>query len=482
MQDYLAFELQQVLPEIILTITAIVLVLSDLSKSKHWRSSGLDWIALLGASCALIATLNLIGNEGHYFYGMMVIDNFGIFLRVLFILGTILTILISRDYWDSIAVHLGEYYALLLLANLGLNFMVSSHELIVVFLGLETLSVSSYILLGIRRNNLQSNEAALKYFLLGSFSSAFLLYGIALAYGSSQTTNLQRIALHISLFPKDNIIIIASGLLLVGLGFKAALVPFHAWTPDVYEGAPSPIAGFMSVGPKIAAFAVLARWFIEATPQQNHLWQSFLWIIAVLTMILGNISALVQINVKRLLAYSSISHAGYILISLIAFNSNGIASLLSYLTAYTFTNIGAFAVVSFLARGEEKKVNLNDYAGLATRKPFLSAALSVFLLSLAGIPLTAGFAAKFFIFRAALESHLSGLVIIAVINSAISVYYYSKIIVYMYMHNNTAIEFSNSDARWIYFAVGISLFATVSLGTFPEILWNLSRFSIPDFH
>lgn len=482
MQDNLAFELQQALPEILLVISAIALVLVDLSKSKRQRAPLLAWIALLGTFSTLIATLNLIGNDGQYFYGMVVIDNFGIFFRVLFILGTFLTILVSRDYWDSAVVHLGEYYALLLLSNLGLNFMVSSHELIVIFLGLETLSVSSYILLGIRRKDLKSNEASLKYFLLGSFSSAFLLYGIALAYGGAHTTNVQKISILIFASPRNDLILIASGLLLVGLGFKASLAPFHVWTPDVYEGAPSPIAGFMSVGPKAAAFAVLCRWFLEAVPLQNLHWQLLFWIVAVLTISLGNIAALVQTNIKRLLAYSSISHSGYVLIALVAASPDGTAGLLSYMAAYTLTNIGAFAIVSALAKGEENKINLSNYAGLSNRRPFLAASLAVFLLSLAGIPLTVGFAAKFFIFRAALESHLVWLVIIAVLNSALSVYYYSKVIVYMYMHDNIEVGDSVSSPRWNNYAVAITLAGVVFLGIFPEILWNLSKISILNLH
>ncbi len=482
MQDNLAFEIQQALPEILLAVSAITLVLIDLSKPNRQRASLLAWVALLGTFSALIATLNLIGNEGQYFYGMVVIDNFGIFFRVLFILGTAFTVLISRDYWDAAVVHLGEYYALLLLSNLGLNFMVSSYELIVIFLGLETLSVSLYILLGIRRRDLRSNEASLKYFLLGSFSSAFLLYGIALAFGGAYTTNIQKISTVIFSLPRNDLVLIASGLLLVGLGFKASLAPFHVWTPDVYEGAPSPITGFMSVGPKAAAFAVLCRWFLEALPLQSLHWRLLLWIIAVLTMSLGNIAALVQTNIKRLLAYSSISHAGYVLIALVAGSSDATASLLSYLAAYTLTNLGAFAIVSALAREEEKKVNLSDYAGLSFRRPFLSASLVVFLLSLAGIPLTVGFVVKFFIFRAALEAHLAWLVIIAVLNSALSVYYYSKVIVYMYMHDDPHVDDSKPSLLWINCAVAISLGGVFFLGIFPEILWHLSRISIPNLH
>jgi NADH-quinone oxidoreductase subunit N len=482
MQNNLAFELHQALPEILLAISAITLVLIDLSKPTRRRASLLAWVALSGTFFALIATLNLAGNDGQYFYGMLVVDNFGIFFRGLFALGTAITILTSRDYWDSSAVHLGEYYALLLLSNLGLNFMVSSYELIVIFLGLEILSVSSYILLGMRRGALKSNESSLKYFLLGSFSSAFLLYGIALAYGAAQTTNVQKISTTIFSFPGNDLILLASGLLLVGLGFKASLAPFHVWTPDVYEGAPSPITGYMSVGPKAAAFAVLSRWFLEAVPLQTPHWQLLLWIIAALTMTLGNVAALVQTNIKRLLAYSSISHAGYALIALVAGEPDGTAGLLSYMAAYTLTNLGAFAIVSALAREKEKRVYLSDYAGLSLRSPFLSASLSIFLLSLAGIPLTVGFMVKFYVFRAALEAHLVWLVIIAVLNSAISVYYYSKVIVYMYMHDDNQDANIAAGRRWINCAVALTLGGVIFLGIFPEILWKLSKISTLNAH
>jgi NADH-quinone oxidoreductase subunit N len=356
-----------------------------------------------------------------------------------------------------------------------MDLMAASNELIMVFLGLETLSISCYILLGVRRSDPRSNESALKYFLLGSFSSAFLLYGIAMAYGATRTTNLELIAQRILDGSANmNLIYLAAALMFVGFGFKVASVPFHVWTPDVYEGALAPVTAFMSVGPKAAGFAILIRVFWAALPKAYNKWLAVAWISAALTMTVGNVVAIVQTNIKRMLAYSSIAHAGYILVAF-ASKENGIAAVLFYTIAYALTNIGAFTIVALIGRENERRTQIEDYAGIGFRQPLLAASLSVCLLSLAGIPLTAGFAGKFLIFRAAIQSHFLWLAVIGVVNSAISVYYYLRVIVVMYMKEPAEeyipIAVSPSTAAVLVLTtVGI-----LQLGIYPDFVMSLAR-------
>jgi len=340
----------------------------------------------------------------------------------------------AREVYDDVeSLSRGEYYALLLFACAGMSLMAASDDLLLTFLALEILSISTYVLAGFKRNEAHSNESALKYFLLGSFATAFLLYGIALVYGSSGSTNYQSIRTVIHLQGSAQITAVAGlVLLLVGFGFKAALVPFHAWAPDVYEGAPTTVTAFMTVGPKAAAFAALARVLAEAFPSLAGDWTFLLWAVSILTMTLGNVVAVQQTNIKRMLAYSAIAHAGYILIGLVANTRSGYGAVLFYLVIYAVMNLGALTIVLSLSRLGDKSVNLDDYAGLGQRAPFAAAALSVFLISLAGIPLTGGFIGKFYLFSSALPHYL-GLVIIAVLNSVISVYYYFRVMVFMYM-------------------------------------------------
>jgi NADH-quinone oxidoreductase subunit N len=351
----------------------------------------------------------------------------------LFLVITGISALVSIRFNERESLSRGEYYALLLFACAGMSLMAASDDLLLTFLALEILSISTYVLAGFKRNEAHSNESALKYFLLGSFATAFLLYGIALIYGSSGSTNYQSIRTVIHLQGSAQVTAVAGlVLLLVGFGFKAALVPFHAWAPDVYEGAPTTVTAFMTVGPKAAAFAALARVLAEAFPSLAADWTSLLWAVSILTMTLGNVVAVQQTNIKRMLAYSAIAHAGYILIGLVANTRSGYGAVLFYLVIYAVMNLGALTIVLSLSRQGDKSVNLDDYAGLGQRAPFAAAALSVFLISLAGIPLTGGFIGKFYLFSSALPHYL-GLVIIAVLNSVISVYYYFRVMVFMYM-------------------------------------------------
>lgn len=365
---------------------------------------------------------------------MWVLDNYSRCFKLIFLLGTGLTILISMKYVKQEAVPPGEYYTMLLMATLGMMIMASGADLMVIFLGLELMSIALYVLTGYTRSRQVSNEAALKYFLLGSFATGFLLYGIALLYGAAGTTRIEGIFSYITTSHINNhIILMGMALLLIGFGFKLAAVPFHMWTPDVYEGAPAPITAFMSAGPKAAAFAAFVRVFMEALPAMQHQWVTVVWWLAVLTMTVGNVIALVQDNIKRMLAYSSIAHAGYVLVGFVASGELGTTGILFYMLAYTLMNIGAFAIITYLGGAGEERIMVKDYAGVAYRHPMAAVALSLFLFSLAGIPPTAGFMGKFYIFTAAIKSGFLGLAIIGVLNSVVSVYFYLKVTVAMYM-------------------------------------------------
>jgi NADH-quinone oxidoreductase subunit N len=476
MQGSWTLEIQQILPEIVLSLFGMGILIADtfLPRAKRHASTSIALIAVITAS---VFALGLIGEDGTFFSGMIIVDGFGLFFRFTFLIVGALTILASSDYLRRENLPAGEYHALVLFAIVGMNLMAASNELIMIFLGLETVSIASYILLGVKRGDPKSNESALKYFLLGSFSSAFMLYGIALAYGATRTTNLELIGREVLAGRASmDLVYAAVGLLFVGFGFKVAVAPFHVWTPDVYEGAPTPITAFMSVGPKAAGFAILIRVFLVAFPATYDKWIGLVWISAALTMALGNVVALVQSNIKRMLAYSSIAHAGYILVAVTTGNQEGVAAVLFYLLAYTLMNFGAFTIVALVSRKGDQKVSIDDFTGLGFRQPVLAAALSTFMLSLAGIPLTAGFAGKFFIFRAAIESDFLWLAIIGVINSAVSVYYYLRVIVVMYMKDSTTEEFpyvpiSPAAASVILIAVcGVLL-----LGVEPEALITLAR-------
>ncbi len=336
------------------------------------------------------------------------------FFHVVVLLIALVVSLSSLEYLEVQRIRSGEYYALVLFGTVGMMLMSSAVELVLIFIALEISSISTYILAGMRRRAAESAEASLKYFLLGSFATAFFLYGVALVFGATGTTNVYGIAQYLQT-QSSLLVYLAVGLMFVGLGFKVASAPFHVWTPDVYEGAPAPVVAFMSTGPKAAAFAVLLR-VLFATGAPGWFWM--IWVSAALSMTLGNIGALVQQNVKRLLAYSSIAHAGYLLVAFAAAKQVGISAAIFYAASYAAMNVGAFAVISHFASTGEKYVTLDDYAGLGRRSPMLAAILTIFLLSLIGIPVTGGFFAKFYVFSAALQSHLVGLTIIGVINSA----------------------------------------------------------------
>ncbi len=467
-----AINLAVVMPEVILSIVAMVLLLVNVfvpGKNKGY----LGFLSLIGLAVTAASTVSAWGLPVLGFNGTVVQDNFAIFFKVIFLISAALAILISDRYMVQEECNQGELYPLILFATIGMMLMASGTDLMVIFLGLELLSICLYVLAGFNRASLKSNEAGLKYFLLGAFSTGFLLYGMALTYGATGSTKIQVIYSFVAGNPAvatNPLFVIGMLLIAVGFSFKIAAAPFHMWTPDVYEGAPTPITAFMSAGPKAAGFAAFIRVMIFAFPMLNAHWTQVLWILAVLTMTVGNVIALSQDNIKRMLAYSSIAHAGYALVGFTACNAQGAAGILFYMLSYAFMNIGAFAVIILIGKKGEKNGNVQDFAGLGFKKPLLAVIFSVFLFSLAGIPPTAGFIGKFYLFSAAIKSGYVGLAIIGVLNSAASVYYYLRVMVYMYMKDPTE-EFDWAGATP---SIAICLLAcvgaTLVLGIVPGVV------------
>ena len=428
-----------ILPEIFLSVLAMVLLLLNVF-SPSGKKSYLAYISFLGIVAAAVLTSIGWGLHIESFSGSVVLDNFATFFKMTFLVAAGLAVLISDQYMEREECNHGELYPLILFTVVGMMLMASGTDLMTIFLGLEVMSVSLYVLAGINRANRKSNEAGLKYFLLGAFSTGFLLYGMALIYGATGTTRIYKIASIIGqmTLPSANIMLVAGMLLmLTGFLFKIAAAPFHMWTPDVYEGAPTPMTAFMSAGPKAAGFAAALRILLVALPTLQVEWSQLLWIIAVLTMTVGNITALRQDNIKRMLAYSSIAHAGYCLVGFAAGNGIGTAGILFYMLSYAFMNIGAFAIVILVAKKGETNGNVMDFAGLGFKHPILAVAMTVFLFSLAGMPPTAGFIGKFYLFSGAIQKGYIWLAVIGVLNSAASVYYYLRVMVYMYMKDPT---------------------------------------------
>lgn len=453
-------------PVIVLSVFAMGVLILDLFIGKN--KSILVYVSLVGLLMTLVSAFANSDLPSYSFRESYVVDNFSIFFIFIFTISSALAIMLSVNYNNQENIKIGEYYSLILFCTVGMIILASSTDLIMIFLGIEIVSICLYILAGIRRDNTQSNEAALKYFLLGAFATGFLLYGMALLYGATGTTKLAKIATVLS---SDQVVskpllLTAMVLLVVGFGFKVASVPFHMWAPDVYQGAPTPITAFMAVGPKAAVFASFYRVFAHAMPQLAPSWTMVLSILAVLSMFFGNMGAIFQTNIKRLLAYSSVSHAGYILIALVANSTLGSSSLVFYLLTYLFTTFGAFAIIIILGRRGSENLDITDYSGLAYKHPILALCMTIFLLSLGGVPPTAGFMGKFYIFSAAIrEDHLI-LVIIAVLNTVVSFYYYLKVIVQMYMKEPTG-EFHPSISPLAIAVVIIAIIGTFQLGIFP---------------
>jgi NADH-quinone oxidoreductase subunit N len=467
----------RILPEIVLSIFGMVIMLIDPLMDERKSQKTLGGIALLGAVAAIAATLFQAQPQyaGLGFWNMVRVDNFSIFFHFLVAAITAVVILTSYEYMEVQQIRAGEYYGLILFGAVGMSLMSSAVELVLIFIALEISSISTYVLAGFRRRAAISSEASVKYFLLGSFATAFFLYGVALMFGATGSTSIAVIGEKIVAGNSSLLIYAGVALMFVGLGFKVAAAPFHVWTPDVYEGAPSPVVGFMSTAPKAAVFAVLLRIVFEAHVP-GTLW--LIWVLAALSMTIGNIAALVQNNVKRLLAYSSIAHAGYLLVAFAALPADGIPAVMFYTASYAAMNVGAFAVVSHFANAGERYVTMEDYAGLGRRSPILAATLTIFLLSLIGIPMTGGFFAKFYVFSAAVQAKLIGLVIIGVLNSAVGAYYYLRIIVAMYMKEGREDVPVTPIPAGLGVALAISLIATLYLGIAPNRVLSYAQSSV----
>jgi len=464
------------LPEIVLSVWAMFILLLDVfqkgSKSAP-SSSSLPWLTLVGVALAAVANVYICRLENVGAPGVIAVDSFRIFSNFVFLLATALFVLISTRYIDEENLKLGELYVLVLFATVGMMVFAGSTELMLMFIGLELMSIPIYVLTGINRRDRRSAEGALKYFLLGAFSSAFFLFGIALAYGGAGSTNLVAIGQAVGNgLGVSSLLVVSTALLAVGFGFKVAAVPFHMWTPDAYEGAPSPVTAFMAAGVKAAAFAAFIRVFLTAFPGLYDSWDAMAIWLAILTMLTANVIALVQGNVKRMLAYSSIAHAGYLLVALAAGSAQGAAAFLFYSVSYTLMTMGSFAVLMAVSERGEERMDLEAYSGLGWKNPFLGIVMTIFLLSLAGFPFTAGFIAKVYIIQAAVASKLVLLAVVLVMASLISYFYYLRVAWYMWFKDPVEGESTTRVALAPAMTVALVLTAvgSVLLGVFPGVL------------
>lgn len=470
---------QLLMPELVIALTLIIVLVFDMFDAIS--KIVLGWLTIVGAGIALWVSIQMrqAGTVGTQFNDMFKVDSFSLFFNIIFLISTILVALISISYLGRDDRKQGPYYLLILLATLGMMLMAAGNELIVIFLGLELMSLSLYVLAGSARENPVSSEAGMKYLLLGAFASAFFLYGIALIYGGAGTTSIPEIAEKLTVSESQSPLLLGGMfLLIVGFGFKVAIVPFHQWAPDVYEGAPTTIAAFISAGPKAAGFAAFLRIFMEALPDLQSQWGSVIILLAILTMTVGNVIAIAQTNIKRMLAYSSIAHAGYVLIGLAAANNEGISSAMLYLLVYCVMNLGAFGAVILAKTADGECLTISDYAGLGFRKPLLALFMTLMLLSLAGFPPTAGFVGKFYLFKSAVQAGYIWLVIIGAINTAISAFYYLRVVVTMYMREpEEELEFSPYPSTLVVGLI-LAVIGVLFVGILPSLLLNSAQNSV----
>lgn len=475
-----------ILPELIVALAGIMAMVYDSFYPKDRTSTGILSLAGLAISGVVLALMWNAPQPAGTWSGMIAQDNLRLGFSFVFLLVSAMTILVSTVWVERENVPVGEYHALVMFATFGMMLMASGNDLVVIFLGLETLSIATYVMCGLRRGDLKSNESAMKYFILGSFASAFLLYGMALVYGATGSTNITEIASRVGNANFPALLLVGGAMMVIGFGFKVATVPFHIWTPDVYEGAPTPVTGFMAAGPKAAAFASFLRVFVlgfplvagvEASGYLHDSWMTALTVMAVLSMTVGNVVAIMQNNVKRMLAYSSIAHAGYASVGFVAAGAatsqtardEAIASVAFYMLTYAITNLGAFAVVALLGQKNDRRTDFEDFNGIGFKAPVLSFALSLFMLSLVGIPLTAGFMGKILVFRPALEAQstmLTLLVVVAVVNTAISAYYYLRLIVVMFFRERTSDWVEPAMPRGLAVALLITVLGVLYFGIF----------------
>ena len=457
----------RILPEIILTVTGVVVMLIDASLPAGWRRRELGWVAAVGTMLALWASLEQLRlGTGTAFYGTVETSPFTVFFHVLICGIVLVALLLSLDSLPEDSHHQGEYYALMAFGAVGMCLMTSAVELLVVFIALEISSISTYILAGYRKHTGQGPEAAIKYFLLGSFATGFLLYGIALIFGATGTTQVYDIARRVPASPNHGLIVAALALMMVGILFKVSAAPFHVWTPDVYEGAPSPVVALLSTAPKAAAFALLLRVLYEMLPSLRPVWAPMLWGIAVISMTVGNLAALRQENVKRMLAYSSIAHAGYLLAAFAGFGPTGISAAAFYIAAYAAMNVGVFAVVTVASGYDDRLPLVRDFRGLLYRSPLVGILLIFFLTSLVGIPFTGGFFGKFYSFSAAVSGNAVILALIGLLNSGVASAYYLRL---AFTAAQRADE-TNGVNRWTIPQLGIAVIAALFF-TVGATLW-----------
>jgi len=461
-----------ILPELVLIAGALIVLVADVLLPRGSRA--LPAIAVLALLATAASLVPFVGVRVEVAHGLIAVDGFGVFFKAVFIVAAIMTVLMSARYLEIEGASPGEYYFLILCATLGMMIMAGGIDLITLFIGLETMAVSFYILVGFIKPNQRSNEAAVKYFLLGAFSLGVLLYGMSIMYGLSGTTNLRVMAAAFTGQEHDPRLVLAVILVVAGMGFKIAAVPFHMWAPDVYEGAPTPITAFLSVGSKAASFAMLLRIFLEGLPSMSADWRLLFEVLSIVTMTVGNLAALTQTNLKRMLAYSSIAHAGYLLIGVVAGTSRGVTAMLIYLFVYSFMQLGAFAVIIVMRRTDVMGDELKDFSGLSFRHPFAAFAMLLFMLSLGGIPPTAGFMGKFWLFSAAIDSGYYWLAVIGVLNSAISLYYYLRLVVFMYLKKETSGSEPTASPA-LAFTLALAVVATLALGVYPRMLFEVAE-------
>lgn len=471
-----ALDLRPLVPALIVALTGVVVLVAQAFTPRERRAPSVA-LSVFGLVAALAAVVVVQGQGATSTGGSVLADDFAVFLQVVVLLVGLATVFLSPSYLEGSDAGRGEYYSLLLFAVVGMLGLVSTVELISLFVALEILSVSLYAMAGIQRDRLPGQEAALKYFVTGAFSSAFFLYGIALMYGVAGSTSLPRIGAALGA-PREGMLLLAvvgAAFLLVGLGFKVASVPFHAWAPDVYEGAPTTVTAFMSAGVKVAAFGAFLRIFADALAPLAPRWQPAIAALAVLTMVVGNLGALAQTSLKRMLAYSSVAHAGYVLTAFVAARETAAEAVLFYLVAYSLVNVGTFGLIASLARDGREPATLDHLRGLGIRRPALAAAAAVFLISLTGVPISAGFVGKFHLFRAAVSGGYVSLAVVGVLTSVLSAYYYLRIVVYMYMHD------PEGDDPWRRLTVpatltlGAAAIFVLVLGAYPAPLLALAR-------
>jgi NADH-quinone oxidoreductase subunit N len=463
-------QILRILPEVVLTVAGVLIMLIEPLLAKGKSRKPLGWFAVFGVIAALAASLYQYQlPAGAAYFGTVQTDAFSVFFHVLICGISLVCLLISLDSTAAETEGMGEFYALAVFGTVGMLFMTSAVELLLVFVGLEISSISTYILAGFRKRSVKGPESAIKYFLLGSFATAFFLYGIALTFGATGTTKIEVIAGQLAASTTPLLAIAGLALILIGIGFKVSAAPFQVWTPDVYEGAPSPVVALMSTAPKAAAFAVLLRILYGAFPALQEHWVPVVWWLAVLSMFVGNLGALRQKNVKRLLAYSSIAHAGYLLVAFTALSADGIAAASFYAVSYAAMNVGIFAIVSHAGGFDDRLTLIDDYRGLAYRSPLLGGAMAFFLISLIGIPFTGGFFGKFYVFTAAIHSGFVWLAILGLINSGIAAFYYLRVLAALYTKPSETSPVASVPQATVplLFALLCTIAATLILGIVP---------------